>query len=104
MTDRYEHPATHTGPGTPRSGDDRGLTEEPAEDPLTPESDRRTEASVTGATTSGHMSEAGAGMANRSGSGGSGGSGEGATEEEGSAGASLEELLGAEDRPGDRTG
>ncbi len=103
MADRYEHPATHTGPGTPRSPD-AGVQDEAPADALTPGSDAATRAIVTGATTSGHMSEAGAGTANRSGSGGSGGSGEGATEEEGSAGASLEELLGADERPGDRTG
>ncbi len=103
MADRYDHPATHTGPGTPRSPD-TGAGEEPAEDTLSGDADPAMRAIVTAAHTSGHMSESGAGTANRSGSGGSGGSGEGATEEEGSAGASLEELLGGEDRPGDRTG
>ena len=103
MAGRYDHHETQTGLGTPRSADSDEQPEEPPEDTLSPEPAEGSTAIVTGATTSGHMSESGAGMANRSGSGGSGGSGEGATQEEGSAGASLEELLGADDRPGDRT-
>ena len=98
MTERYEHPESQTGVGTPRSTAEDGVPTR------APEGDAPGDPVITGATTSGHMSEAGAGMANRSGSGGSGGSGEGATEEEGSTGASMDELLGAEDRPGDTTG
>ena len=105
MGGRYDHPREQTGLGTSRAGDQQGMPDElPEGDRVAPDRDDVSSAVVTGATTSGHMSESGAGMANRSGSGGSGGSGEGATEEEGSAGASLEELLGADERPGDRTG
>ena len=96
MAGRYDDPHAQTGVGTPRSTADETPEDLPA-------ADAPNAAIVTGATTSGHMSEAGAGMANRSGSGGSGGSGEGATEEEGSAGASMDELLGSEDRPAART-
>lgn len=85
------------GAGGPRSAD----TGNPG-DGSRPDGELRDPAISTGARTSAHPTEQGAGGANRSGNGGSGGPGTGDPGQEGSTGQSMEELLtGDDDAAGD---
>lgn len=75
-----------SGVGTPRSADTTTTGGGASGDPIDP-------AITTGAGSSAHPTEQGAGGANRSGSGGSGGPGAGSEDQEGSTGESMDELL-----------
>ena len=82
---------SQTGTGTPRSADDGWQEAGAAPDHETTRDER---AAVVGATTSSHAADADDLDVNRSGSGGSGGGSTSEPDAEGSAPASMDELLG----------